>query len=250
MFDSVDMGGTGVTNVDEWLKYCVEYSIAKAATLAAHLILDHGNDEEFKPFANATLEIDTNKDDLANREFFPELIDMAASTPNMYGYAPTYIELYKTEDEKEQIKKKKFNFTDFEGTTYPILDHRAEKELTTFATATMNIDTNKDYLVSSEPFPTPTNMAVSIPRMYRYAPINVVLYNTEDEKDQARRKVFDSMDPKRTDVMYFPQLMQTMIARELSLSTEANLMVHVMFLHYWTDTGNQENLLLTRRQRS
>ena len=34
------------------------------------------------------------------------------------------------------------------------------------------------------------------------------------------------------------------IFRELSLNTEVNLMVHVMFLHHWADNGNQEILFL------
>merc|ERR1712030_266471 len=57
MFDSMDMQGTGVTTVDEWLKFCVEHIIAKAATLAAHPILDYGNVEEFKAFVNEALVI-------------------------------------------------------------------------------------------------------------------------------------------------------------------------------------------------
>ena len=57
MFDSMDVQGTGVITVDEWLKFCVEHIIAKAATLAAHPILDHGNEEEFKAFVKAALVI-------------------------------------------------------------------------------------------------------------------------------------------------------------------------------------------------
>ena len=60
MFDSVDMGGTGVVYTDEWLNFRMEHFIAEATTLAAHLILDYGNDEEFKAFANAVEQNDTN----------------------------------------------------------------------------------------------------------------------------------------------------------------------------------------------
>merc|ERR1711891_34090 len=49
----MDMGGTGVEYTDECLNFRMEHFIAEAATLAAHLILDHGNDEEFKAFADA-----------------------------------------------------------------------------------------------------------------------------------------------------------------------------------------------------
>ena len=55
MFDSVDMGETGVVYTNEWLKFCMEHSIAEAATLAAHLILDHGNDKGLTAFVNAVL---------------------------------------------------------------------------------------------------------------------------------------------------------------------------------------------------
>merc|ERR1711887_338923 len=47
MFDSMDLKATGVITVDEWLKFCIEHIIAKAATLSAHPILDHGDIEEF-----------------------------------------------------------------------------------------------------------------------------------------------------------------------------------------------------------
>ena len=55
------------------------------------------------------VDTDTNKDDLANRGFFSKFIDMAAFIPGMYGYAPTDVELYETEDEKEQARRKMFN---------------------------------------------------------------------------------------------------------------------------------------------
>ena len=57
MFDSMDLKGTGVITVDEWLKFCMEHIIAKAATLAAHPILVHGSMEVFKAFVNAVLVI-------------------------------------------------------------------------------------------------------------------------------------------------------------------------------------------------
>ena len=53
----MDVEGTGVITTDEWLKFCVEQIIAKAATRATHPILDHGNVEEFKAFVNAVLTI-------------------------------------------------------------------------------------------------------------------------------------------------------------------------------------------------
>ena len=104
MFDSVDMGGTGVVFTDEWLNFRMEHFITEATTLAAHLILDHGNDEEFKAFANATLETDANKDglyDFVYRNSFSRLIKTDALVPRLYEYAPVDEELYKTEDEED-----------------------------------------------------------------------------------------------------------------------------------------------------
>ena len=57
--DSMDLKGTGVITVDEWLKFCVEHIIANAATFAAHLILDHRNVGEFTAFVKAALVIDS-----------------------------------------------------------------------------------------------------------------------------------------------------------------------------------------------
>ena len=55
MFDSMDVEGTGVITTDEWLKFCVEQIIAKAATRAVHPILDHGSEEAFKALVKSTL---------------------------------------------------------------------------------------------------------------------------------------------------------------------------------------------------
>ena len=67
-------------------------------------------------------DIDTNKDGLVSRESFSKLVDMAASIPRMYGYVPTDVELYKTEDEKEQARRKTFDFMDFKGTDVITVD--------------------------------------------------------------------------------------------------------------------------------
>ena len=97
--------------VDEWLKFCIELFIAKAATREAHPILDHGTVEEFKAFVNAVVLNDNpeytevysflfelftkfDKDGLVSRESFSKLVDMAASIPRIYGYVSTDVELY------------------------------------------------------------------------------------------------------------------------------------------------------------
>ena len=176
-FDSMDFKGTDVITVDEWLKFCVEHIIAKAATLAAHPILDHGNVEEFKAFVNATFAIgnlemywflpklftksDPNTDGLVNRGSFSKFNDMDASNPRMYGYTPFNTEMYKTEDGKEQAERKPFDFMDSRGigmitvdewlkpgkeciitkvatfVTYPILVHGIEEEFKVFVKAAL-----------------------------------------------------------------------------------------------------------------
>merc|ERR1712055_1005239 len=62
------------------------------------------------------VDADTNKDGLVSRGSFSKLIDMAASIPRMYGYAPTDAELYKTEEEKEQARQKMFDSMDLKAT--------------------------------------------------------------------------------------------------------------------------------------
>ena len=47
------------------------------------------------------VDADTNKDGLVSRGSFSKLVDVAASIPRKYGYAPMDAELYKTEVEKE-----------------------------------------------------------------------------------------------------------------------------------------------------
>merc|ERR1712215_665790 len=62
-------------------------------------------------------------------------------------------------------------------------------------------DTNKDGLVSRGSFSKLVDIAASIPRLYGYAPADSVLYKTEKEKEDARQKIFDSMDLKATGVI-------------------------------------------------
>merc|ERR1712105_205920 len=104
MFDSMDLKGTGVITIDEWLKFCIEHIIAKAATLAAHPILDHGNLEEFKAFVKAALvvgspehtemywfllelftEADADKDGIVMLTEFSSLLDKALESPKTWN---------------------------------------------------------------------------------------------------------------------------------------------------------------------
>merc|ERR1712215_551992 len=65
----------------------------------------------------------------------------------------------------------------------------------------VDADTNKDGLVSRGSFSKLIDMAAYIPRMYGYAPADAELYKTEEEKEQARQKMFDSMDLKASGVI-------------------------------------------------
>merc|ERR1712215_132223 len=61
------------------------------------------------------VDVDTNRDGLVSKGSFSKLIDMAASIPRKYGYAPMDAELYKTEVEKEQARQKMFDSMDLKG---------------------------------------------------------------------------------------------------------------------------------------
>merc|ERR1712002_785443 len=69
----------------------------------------------------------------------------------------------------------------------------------------VDADTNYDGLVSRESFSKLVDKAASIPRAYGYAPLDSELYKTEEERDTARRKMFDSMDLKSTGVITFDE---------------------------------------------
>merc|ERR1712025_703264 len=58
----------------------------------------------------------------------------------------------------------------------------------------VDADTNYDGLVSRDSFSILIDKAASIPRAYGYAPPDSELYKTEDEKNLARKKMFDSME--------------------------------------------------------
>merc|ERR1712183_178778 len=69
----------------------------------------------------------------------------------------------------------------------------------------VDADTNKDGLVSKASFSKLIDMAASIPRMYGYAPSDGELYRSEEDKDQARQLMFDSMDLRCTGVITFDE---------------------------------------------
>merc|ERR1712098_957070 len=69
----------------------------------------------------------------------------------------------------------------------------------------VDADTNRDGLVSKASFSKLIDAAASMPRAYGYAPADSDLYKTEEEKNIARQKMFDSMDLKATGVITFDE---------------------------------------------
>merc|ERR1712234_33222 len=69
----------------------------------------------------------------------------------------------------------------------------------------VDADTNRDGLVSKASFSKLIDAAASMPRAYGYAPTDSDLYKSEEEKDAARQKMFDSMDLKATGVITFDE---------------------------------------------
>ena len=68
------------------------------------------------------VDADTKKDGLVSRGSFSKLVDMAASIPRMYGYAPADADLYKTEVEKEQARQKMFDSIDLKSSVVITVD--------------------------------------------------------------------------------------------------------------------------------
>ena len=66
-------------------------------------------------------------------------------------------------------------------------------------------DTNNDGLVSKESFSKLVDAAGALPRAYGFAPKDSDLYKTEKDKEDARKKMFDSMDKKSTGVITFDE---------------------------------------------
>merc|ERR1712198_619861 len=69
----------------------------------------------------------------------------------------------------------------------------------------VDADTNRDGLVSKASFSKLIDAAASMPRAYGYAPADSDLYKTEEEKNIARQKMFDSTDLKSTGVITFDE---------------------------------------------
>jgi len=114
----------------------------------------------------------------------------------------------------------------------------------------VDADTNKDGLVSRGSFSKLVDVAASIPRMYGYAPMDAELYKTEVEKEQARQKMFDSMDLKASGVITVDEWLkfciEHIIVKTATLAAHpildhGNLNEFKHFLQPALVTGNPEN---------
>merc|ERR1711868_203880 len=117
----------------------------------------------------------------------------------------------------------------------------------------VDADTNYDGLVSRDSFSILIDKAASIPRAYGYAPPDSELYKTEDEKNLARKKMFDSMDLKNTGVITFDEgyrfSMEHIAAKTATIAPHpildhGNKAEYLEFIKKASNTANPENLEL------
>jgi len=117
----------------------------------------------------------------------------------------------------------------------------------------VDADTNFDGLVSRESFSKLVDKAASIPRAYGYAPPDSELYKTEEEKNLARTKMFDSMDLKSTGVITFDEWyrfsMEHIAAKTATIAPHPILdhgskEQYVEFIKKATNASSAENLEL------
>jgi len=124
--------------VDEWIAFAMKFykkimpqtkaSIANAGfnkskpdfiwfikkAVANNASSEHA--ELYNALLKMFVDADTNNDGLVSKEHFSKLIDIAATVPRLYGFAPTDDELYKTEDEKEKARQRMFEAMDKKNT--------------------------------------------------------------------------------------------------------------------------------------
>jgi len=117
----------------------------------------------------------------------------------------------------------------------------------------VDADTNFDGLVSRESFSKLVDKAASIPRAYGYAPPDSELYKSDEERDAARKKMFDSMDLKSTGVITFDEWyrfsMEHIAAKTATIAPHPILdhgakEEYLEFIKKASDTKNPENLEL------
>ena len=80
------------------------------------------------------------------------------------------------------------------------------------------------------------DMAVSIPRMYGYAPVESELYKTEQEKEQAMENMFNSMDIGGTGVITFNEWYQFSVKHILAKTA-------TLYPHPILDASDKQQLM-------
>merc|ERR1711875_121856 len=116
----------------------------------------------------------------------------------------------------------------------------------------VDADTNFDGLVSKESFSKLIDKAASIPRAYGYAPPDSELYKSDEERDLARKKMFDSMDLKSTGVITFDEWyrfsMEHIAAKTATIAPSAeNLEMYWFLVEIFTDADSNKDGLITKR---
>ena len=99
-------------------------------------------------------------------------------------------------------------------------------------------DTNNDGLVSKESFSKLVDAAGALPRAYGFAPQDSDLYKTEKDKEDARQKMFDSMDKKSTGVITFDEwlayCMEHIMAKTATLAPHVSMVrIFILFLQHF-----------------
>ena len=88
----------------------------------------------------------------------------------------------------------------------------------------MDADSDKDGLVSRASLSRLVDVAASIPRDYGYAPIDPKMNKTEVEKEEAKKRMFDSLDLKSNGVIKFDD--RHKFCTEHTIAKTATLVAH------------------------
>lgn len=132
-FNKIDTNQDGHISFDEWLKYSVDHIYAKVSAIKPHILEDGSKDEfvafikkavntssgEYKELYYFLLKVfadaDKDYDGQISVDEFDNMIERAAAMPRKYGLAPKSSELYKSDGERKDARKKQFGAVDMNG---------------------------------------------------------------------------------------------------------------------------------------
>merc|ERR1711872_169640 len=127
-------------------------------------------------------------------------------TCNSVGIPTTYTKMTTTIPAVNNFNKSKEDFIWFVKKAVTDKKSYSHSEMYhTLLKIIVDADTNKDGLVSRGSFSALIDQAAALPRAYGYAPTDSDMWKNQQEKDAARQKMFDSMDPKATGVITFDE---------------------------------------------